>query len=426
MTDEQLTAFASAAGKVEAVSFALRRRHAYVTYSSAAEATAAIAKLHDNELDGRKVNVQASLPPKERKAAVTEDASAEPRGTTTNSVVVRGLNREVKSEALKAAFDGVGAVSKARMDRTLGRVRFENDESVEKALALTGTQIEGCTITVERELVKAKKPAAEKPAAPAKAKKVAAAAAPAAEKAAAASPRSSREVRVDGITATTTADELKAHFASVGGRITGAKVVRGEHAYVSFDAAEDATKAVTLDGTTLNGATLKVSQRPARAAKKAAATAEPGAGKKRTADEADEEEEEDATPAVAPVNTVWVGNLPVSATSEEVQAAFAAYGEVTVANIRRRFGYVTFANEAAFNAAVAAGASEAGVTMGDEKLKVEAASAPKPRKAKKKAAAAPAAPVAAEKATEGKKTSRRRRRNNRAGAKSEEATPATA
>lgn len=80
---------------------------------------------------------------------------------------------------------------------------------------------------------------------------------------------------------------------------------------------------------------------------------------------------------------LFVGNLDWNTSQEDMQSAFAAHGEVEEAIIIRDqagrskgFGFVTFTDDAAADAAVAA---LNGADLGSRKIAVSEARPPKPR-----------------------------------------------
>lgn len=120
--------------------------------------------------------------------------------------------------------------------------------------------------------------------------------------------------------------------------------------YVDFDSAEAAQTAVkTMNGTELDGRTLNVdlsTPRPER----------PKAEKRDFNQEA----------LSAPSQTLFIGNLPFSATQDAVYETFAAYGDITSVRLPtdpdtqqiKGFGYVEFGTLESAEAAVAQGRGE--------------------------------------------------------------------
>jgi hypothetical protein len=155
----------------------------------------------------------------------------EPRAEHKTHVVVRNLPREFDADKITALFAPYGAVAKARMDRGLGRVHFDDEAAATASLELAGTEVEGRVIGVEREL--------RRPRRKRSAKSGAAGGEQAEAEAEDAAPKrqssATRRVRVEGLTEGTTGDNLKAHFASAG-RIQASKVVAGRnHGFVTFE-----------------------------------------------------------------------------------------------------------------------------------------------------------------------------------------------
>jgi len=75
-----------------------------------------------------------------------------------NKVFVGGLSWDTDSTGLKTAFAGAGDVIEAKVvqDRETGRSRgfgfvtFQSSAAVEKAIAMSGTELDGRTIRVDR------------------------------------------------------------------------------------------------------------------------------------------------------------------------------------------------------------------------------------------------------------------------------------
>jgi RNA recognition motif-containing protein len=329
-------------------------RYAHVTYATAAEASAAIAQLNGQALKGREVRAESSRPlearpPREvrppRVDAVTGEVKVYDR-----RVVVRGLPRDSTSEQLQAVFASCGTVVKARIGGGLGRVSFETDEAAAAALAKSGTEVSGATITVEKERMRPRRkraprrdgdeggegrPAggagaaggaggeprpARKPRAPRAEGGAPAPRAPAAPRTGApAAPRVAappRRVRVAGLVGMTP-DMLRSLFSSIG-TIVAAKVIAGKDVgFVTFEKAEDAARAVTLSGTTINSITINIELdvRAPRAPRPAgdAAPAAGGAGAARPPREPREPRPaREARPPRDLTNTLWVTGFPAA------------------------------------------------------------------------------------------------------------------
>lgn len=305
-TADQIKEYASTAGPVAGAELARSRRFAYVQFATAAAAEAAVEKLNNVEHMGRPLKVEKSVTPKPKEAREPREprapkaaapAAAAPADSTPatprfreDRIAVFGLPRSYDFEQFKAMFAECGTIQRARINRGVGRITFSSVAEADAALASNGKELEGRELRVEKERVptkKAAKPAAA--AAPAAAvdateeepntegkksrrrrnrKGRGAAAAPAApattEKREPAAPR---RVRVEGIASTTTSDHLKAHFANCG-RITGAKVIRGEHGFVTFEEASECQKALALSGSNLNSATITVTVDSGKRAKR--------------------------------------------------------------------------------------------------------------------------------------------------------------
>ncbi len=207
------------------------RRFAYVAYDTAAAAANAVAVLNGADLEGRAARIELSKPAEERAALRAERTPAAAGGATSTparesaNIVVIGLPKEFDPDTLAKVFASCGEVIRTRVGETLARIRFSEPSAVDRALALSGSQLHGHTVTVEKERARAKKPrrprrAAEDGAAPAAAaaprapRAPRAAAAPRAPRVAAEAseqrvPQPPRRVRVEGIPEGTTADQVR-------------------------------------------------------------------------------------------------------------------------------------------------------------------------------------------------------------------------
>jgi RNA recognition motif-containing protein len=176
-----------------------------------------------------------------------------------------------------------------------------------------------------------------------------------------------RRVRVDGLGANTTEDNLSTHFARFG-TVEGVKVIRGEHAFVTFSDEAAASKALGASGSSLNGGSLSVSLDTGRTrARRTGRDAEGGAGARR------------AAPEPEASNTLWIGGLPQTVTEAGVRAAVQRYAaqidSVTVQEARggsTKFAYVQFKT---VDGAVAASAALQGVKVEGAEGKVALAQA---------------------------------------------------
>ncbi|KAH9956803.1 hypothetical protein BC827DRAFT_1229353 [Russula dissimulans] len=120
-----------------------------------ADATAASASAPTN--GKRKADTEAAVPPKKKKLA-NDDAASVNDDTPSLTVFVGRLSWNVDNDWLKSEFEECGEVVAARvqMDRNTGRsrgfayVEFADPASVEKALQLSGKEIDGRPINVDR------------------------------------------------------------------------------------------------------------------------------------------------------------------------------------------------------------------------------------------------------------------------------------
>lgn len=105
----------------------------------------------------RKADTEATAPPKKTKLA-NDDAAVATDDSSSRTVFVGRLSWNVDNDWLKSEFEECGEVVAARvqMDRNTGRsrgfayVEFANPASVEKALKLSGKEIDGREVNVDR------------------------------------------------------------------------------------------------------------------------------------------------------------------------------------------------------------------------------------------------------------------------------------
>jgi RNA recognition motif-containing protein len=325
-------------------------RFAYATYVSVSDASRAIAELNGTELNGSKVIVEQS------NAKKTRSAPTGVRETLDDTVIVRNLPRSLDEEAVRVAFTPCGAVKSAVRNNQITRITFEEPSSAGRAILLSGTELQGQVIEVAmayKPLERAPRPA--RAAAPAPAPRQDA---PAGRKRAPARPRrapasdNSHRVRIEGITASTTAETLQAHFAPIGAVARSSVSKDNTVGFVLFTSQEDAERAVeTLDGSILQGAPLKVllasqAPSPSRAAAPAGSSSGSGEGAKRE-------------PPASLASTIWVAGIQRSHTREVVQASFEKYGEIEKITLSGPTVYVKFASVESADKALAAGGDNA-------------------------------------------------------------------
>jgi nucleolin len=132
---------------------------AFITYASAEEAQAAVAKFDQSNFGARYLVVKiADGRPgaKPERAERTERGPSEkPAGCKT--VFVGGLSFTASEDDLRACFDGCGTIVSARVawdrdqDRSkgFGYIDFEEEDAVDAAIKLTGTDVAGRPIRVD-------------------------------------------------------------------------------------------------------------------------------------------------------------------------------------------------------------------------------------------------------------------------------------
>ena len=108
----------------------------------------------------RKADAETAAPPKKKKLANGDAVPADnaEKDTSSTTVFVGRLSWNVDNDWLKSEFEECGEVVSARvqMDRNTGKsrgfgyVEFTDPASVEKALALSGKEIDGRPINVDR------------------------------------------------------------------------------------------------------------------------------------------------------------------------------------------------------------------------------------------------------------------------------------
>eukprot|EP00747_Dinoflagellata_sp_TGD_P194200 gnl/TRDRNA2_/TRDRNA2_61343_c0_seq1.p1 gnl/TRDRNA2_/TRDRNA2_61343_c0~~gnl/TRDRNA2_/TRDRNA2_61343_c0_seq1.p1 ORF type:complete len:442 (-),score=148.63 gnl/TRDRNA2_/TRDRNA2_61343_c0_seq1:168-1460(-) len=146
---------------------------AFVTYKTAAGAAEAL-KFNGTDYGGRTLTVRMASDktllqerksqPKgkgrgkgEGKAKSVKDVHPEPPEPSVLEVIVRGLGPKAAEDALRAHLKECGEVESVRIPMNKKKrfkgfafVRFETKKGVKKALKLSGTQLDGKTIEVER------------------------------------------------------------------------------------------------------------------------------------------------------------------------------------------------------------------------------------------------------------------------------------
>ena len=293
-----------------------------------------------------------------------------PRGTTEESI--RAFFRTIPADA----------ITKVASDRGLTRVRFDSEATAAKALALSGSKLGDVEVTCELEF--RRKRSSKRGGGGAAAGGAEGGAAPAR---AAPPARGTRAVIIRGLAAGTTADALKAQFASAG-RIENATITAdGTGGSLTFDEPSGAEKAVTMSAGALTVELRKKgarSSRGARAAGVEGAVAAPRVGAGRRRKTAEEGEGEDEAPVVDVSSTVWVSGLAEGATEESVKALFVEYGVTSIRFMGARgptskaFAYVVLET--------AEDSQDALELNGKDGLIVQAARAPGPRRARRAAA----------------------------------------
>lgn len=257
-----------------------------------------------------------------------------------NRVVAFGLPRSFTPEQAKELFTAYGTVTKFRLRSGVARLQYETEESANAALALNSRQLEDRTLRCELELKKPQRKRTKKAAAPAEGAE--------AKPAKAARGPNPATVKIDGLVEGTTQDQVKA-FVAGAGRVSSVRVLKsGSAALVTFEEESEATKALGLTGSALNGANVTISKDAgapgrARAAAAPAAPAEPN--------------------PLADGKSIWVGALPEGSTEESLTNSFKGYGAVAKVQLKRGFAYITFETTDAANAAVAGNNGELKVQL---------------------------------------------------------------
>jgi len=258
--------------------------------------------------------------------------------------------RDVPPETIAEHFAGCGEIDSIRFvfRGAVALVKFVNVASVEKALALNGSDLAGQTVKVEAARARKKRaPVARKPAAAGAAPAVAAAGkAPAA-------PRERKPRRVDSVnpaatvwvgpfTVAPTEDAIKAALGPFGA-VSSAFINKEKlFAFVTFETEASAKKAAAASGTVSIGA--------------------------------------DDVKIEAQRGRVYVGGLPSGVTEEHVTKALSKFGPVVSAIVRDTNAFVAFSTAAGATAAIAAGS----VTVDGTTARVEI---PRPRRTFRRRAA---------------------------------------
>jgi len=143
-------------GKV--VSVSLSRGWALARYSSPKGAAAAIARLTDTEIDGRKIFVRedretpsagAGAPPRAAKAAASAGTVTVVKPVAGPAVAVSGLPYDITAEELRGIFASVGATQATLAGKGSGVVGFRAPASANRAAAeFNGALVNGRAITV--------------------------------------------------------------------------------------------------------------------------------------------------------------------------------------------------------------------------------------------------------------------------------------
>ncbi|KAL1511392.1 hypothetical protein AB1Y20_006193 [Prymnesium parvum] len=152
-----LRAHFEACGAIAEVDMMLRpngrfRGSAFLTFRTAKGAKAAL-KLSGTLLEGKGVVVELSTAAASRAAAPAPAAVAAPRAAPVTSVFVTKLPEEINKKTLRALFRACGDVRRVRMLEPMegegrGFVDFGNLTAAAAAVAMDGTDCEGCTISV--------------------------------------------------------------------------------------------------------------------------------------------------------------------------------------------------------------------------------------------------------------------------------------
>jgi RNA recognition motif-containing protein len=254
---------------------------------------------------------------------MASDAAADVPTGRPNVVVLFGAPESFTKLNCADFFADCGVVTDVKARRSRGgvffRISFEDESSTAAALAKNGSSIDGEEISVEAERHRpnrrrrrrasdAKAPAAVKPARRRRRR---------------ADPK---RVFVGGFDENVTKDEVADFFPAA-----THVYIRRHYAFVTFATEEDAATALGANGSTLKGYTLTVeSQREPEVRKAAPVTTEGNSRRRRKTRESRQS------------RTVFVGNISVEVTREDLFALFPAARRV---NVRGRYAFIEFHND---------------------------------------------------------------------------------
>lgn len=218
---------------------------------------------------------------------------------------------------------------------------------------------------------------ADASAAPAKA------AAPAAKKqkmdtSAATEEGATKTIFVGGLSWSIDEEAFKEYFSHYG-QVDGARIITDRmsgkskgYGYVDFADIESAKKSLELNETEWEGRTIKVTYSQPKGEKPAGAFG----GQKQFTTELGE-----------PTNTLFVGNLPFSATEDQIWEAFGEFGKVSSVRLPtdretgqpKGFGYVEYLSQDDATSAVNKGRSDEGIDIDGRRARCDYAGARPPR-----------------------------------------------
>ncbi len=201
--------------------------------------------------------------------------------SSKNTVVLRNISFQSTEDTLRQAMASAGAVSSVRLPtypdtgkpRGIAFVEFAAEESLAKALALNGTEVDGRAVTVEVASERAPRNSNNNSDSGARPARLRSAGTSDGQRRAAGGEASKNTVVLRNISFESTEDSLRAAMASVGA-VSSVRLPthpdsgkpRGI-AFVEFAAEESLAAALALSGTQIDGRTVAVevaSERPAR------------------------------------------------------------------------------------------------------------------------------------------------------------------
>lgn len=128
---------------------------AFLTFDSAAAVTTALSYT-GSDFSGRPINVEKTTPKEQRAPTPAREFPKTERDPTSSSIFVGNLSYDTTEESLAAFFESCGKVTGARIaygqdgnPRGFAHVDFASVDSVEKAVAKSGSKVDGRAIRVD-------------------------------------------------------------------------------------------------------------------------------------------------------------------------------------------------------------------------------------------------------------------------------------